>query len=229
MDNNIEEIKERIKRINEIHLEEEAFLVRELGGFGTGSDFELGRLLPNIEAETEKEYKEMNLDFTINILWEDAGICYINRRFRTCTILLACLVEALICLELTKREISYNTKMTLGQLINYCKGKKILTSVIEDIEEINKLRIEAVHLKSEKEKPEEVGKWDELVPVGKFKHPPVKIGSMLSENDATVCIQSGKCYVVYKYKKMAMKAYYHTQNILATLYGLKFNFHFNFL
>lgn len=41
--NSIEEIKRYIREINELHLEEEAYLVRELGGFGVGSGFELGQ------------------------------------------------------------------------------------------------------------------------------------------------------------------------------------------
>jgi len=184
-DDQIKEIKERIKRINDIHLEEEAFLVKELGGFGTGSGFELGGRFSEItKAETDEEYKEVSLEQAIYYLWNDAGVCYIKMRFRACVILLACLVEALICLELTKRKIPYDTKWTLGDLINYCKGnktkgilppeeiKKSFANIIKDLEIINKLRIEAVHLKLEKERPKEVDKWDELVPLEKIQISP---------------------------------------------------------
>lgn len=246
MENNqIEKIKEMIKRGNDIHLEEEAFLVNELGGFGTGSGFELGGKVSDvIRAETDEEYKEMALDRAIHYLWGDAGVCYKKRRFRACTILLACLVEAVICLELSKRRIFYNPKWTLGELINYCKGnntwgisppkdiKKAFTDIIKDLESVNRLRIEAVHLKLEKERPKEASKWDELVPIEKFVSPPVKIeGGWTSGDDVTlhaVRTLTGrwKNYIVYRYKKMAMKAYHHAQNILRTLYRLKFNFRF---
>jgi hypothetical protein len=241
--NQVEKLKEMIRKGNDIHLEEEAFLVNELGGFGTGSGFELGGQVSEIsKAETNEEYKEMNLAHTIYLLWGDAGVSYKNRRFRACTILLACLVEATICLELTKRKIFYETKWTLGELINYCKGnktwgilppkgiKKTFNNIIEDLENINKLRIEAVHLKLEKEKPKEVSKWDELAPLEKFTSPPVKIeGGWISGDDVIVhmvrTLTGGwKNYIVYPYKKMAMKAYHHTQNILRTLYRLQFNF-----
>jgi hypothetical protein len=238
----IEETKDRIRRGNEIHLEETAFLVKELGIAGIGSGFELGEIPHITKIETKEEHKEMNLASTIYRLWGDAGCCYKYRRFRACAILLACLVEAVICFELTKRKIPYDTRWTLGNLINYCKGnkvkgfsppkeiEKIFSKVIEDAKEINKLRIEAVHFKSEKEKSEDVEKWDELVPLEKFKSPPIKVSKSgwISGDDATlslVLVSTGyKPFIVYKFKRMAEKTYRHTQNILKNLYGLKFVF-----
>jgi hypothetical protein len=42
--NSLQQIEERINKEMEIHLEETARLVEELGGYGTGSGFEIGNI-----------------------------------------------------------------------------------------------------------------------------------------------------------------------------------------
>ena len=243
--NNVEEIKRYIREIAELHLEEEAYLVRELGGFGVGSGFELGQIPHPIHAKKRQEYKQIYLADSIRRFWTDAGVCYVKRRFRACVILLACVVEAAISLELLRRNIQYNPRWTLGQLIKYCKkgryGKYVLpeeaksffAGIIDTLERVNELRIEAVHMKSEKERPQEMGKWDDLIPIEVFKAPPVKIDrSGVSGDDVTLYIPINvngkqKVYLRYPYKKMAMKAYNHVQSILKHFYNMKFKFSFN--
>jgi len=235
----IEEIKKYIKEMNEFHLEEEALLAKELGGFGVGSGFELGNIPHPIRAEKKEEYKQLYLADSIKHLWSDAAICYVKRRFRACVILLACLIEALICLELMRKEVPFDSNWTLGQLIKFCKGKKIgrytppkeikklFANVIKDLKQINKLRIGAVHLKPEKEASMKIDKWDELVPLEKFKCPPVKMGEeWISGDDVMIVDVKGRMYICYRYKNMAMKAYNHVQNILKSLYKIDFKFRF---
>ncbi len=242
-ENQIEEIKERIKTGNEIHLEETVFLVKELGAAGIGSGFELGGIPCPIKAETENEYKELFLFKAIHWFWEDAASCYKNRRFRACTILLACMLEAIICFELKRRNIFYDPKWTLGELINYCRGetirkvtppqevKKIFSNIIKGAEKINEFRIKAIHLTLEKGSPKEIEKWHDKTPIEKFKSPPATIrNGYITGDDAiisTVFTPNGpKSFIIYKFKKMAMEMYTHMQNILKVLYGLEFRFSF---
>lgn len=215
--NKLDQIKKYIKQIkqgNEIHLEETAYLVKELGGFGPGGGFSLGisYFKSGKPLWRNKEYEELALFDSIQEFWRDAGECYIRGRFRACAVLLACLTEAVICLELLRKGKSYPKKASLGQLINYCEQKKVLLEILSDIKFINELRKIAIHLIYEKTKPKEIIQseiFDELVPVEKFRNPPANIGN-----------------IVYKYKKLAQQMYIHVQSILKILYGSKFKFKF---
>ena len=232
--NELEQIKEYIKKSNEIHLEETAYLVQELGGFGIGSGFELANIPFPKKAETEKEYKELALSDSICQFWRDAGVSFKNRRFRACTILLACLIEAVIYLELSRRKKSYPQNSTLGQLIAYCEKEKILLEILNEIKSVNKLRNIAIHLIYEKKTPEKLLQseiFDEIVPLEKFKDPPAKVkmkpGYIEAVGDDVDLILFPNQAIRYRYKKLAKAMYNHVQSILKTLYGMKFNFGFN--
>jgi hypothetical protein len=231
--NNFAELRKRINKINEIHLEETAYLVKELGEFGVGSGFELGNIPFLKKAGTEREYKELALSESIHRFWSDAGKCYINRNFRACAIMLACLVEALICLELLRKKGHFLEDKTLGQLIGYCRDEKILTEILEELENINELRKIAVHLIYEKTKPKEIfrsGIFDEIVPIEKFKKPPAEVkrgkGWIETKGEGVELVIFPKPAIIYSYKKLAKIMYIYVQSIFKKLYNLKFKFSF---
>jgi len=224
---NLEKVMERIRAVDNIHLEERARLLMELGGFGVGG-IELGCISEGVrELKTPEEYEKMALEVVIGELWHDSCICYINRRFRACTILLACLVEAVLCMELLKKGKVCKKDWMLGQL-KHCKEEGIVPrNVLEAAEAVNKLRIIAVHLKIEREEPRktfEHSNLDEMVPITNFQRPPVTIheNGSISGDDVMLRVGSEGAFIVYKFKKAAMEAYKNVKVILSSLYGLKF-------
>lgn len=165
----LEEVEGRIKVGDEIHLEERARLLMELGGYGVGG-IELGVISPVEKAENHEEYEKVALGSVIGELWQDSCICYINHRFRACVILLSCLVEAVLSLEVIKKGEVGGKAWTLGRLITYCEKNKIVPgTVVEAAREVNKLRIIAVHLKIERGEPEKVFEHSDLDEIVPFK------------------------------------------------------------
>lgn len=225
---NLEKVMEEIKVGDEIHLEERARLLLEIGGYGVGG-IELGVISPSGKIETPEEYEKAALEGVIGELWHDSCICYINRRFRACVILLACLVEAVLSLELVKKGEATGKDWTLGRLIAYYrKNKMIPRNVMKAAKEVNDLRKIAVHLKIEREEPEKVfehSNLDEIVPLKTFRKPPVMIhrNGSISGDDVLVTFGIAGSGIVYKFKKGATKAYKHVKVVLKSLYGLRFN------
>jgi len=225
---NLEEIIERIKLGDEMHLEERARLLMEIGGYGVGG-IELGIISPGGKIENPEEYKKAALKGVIGELWHDSCICYINHRFRACVILLACLVEAVLSLEIVKKREVTARNLTLGGLVSYCqKNKMVPRNVIKAAKEVNDLRKIAVHLKIEREEPEKVfehSDLDEIVPLKTFRKPPVTIhkNGSISGDDVLVTFGIGGSGIVYKFKKAAMNAYKVVKVVLRSLYGLRFN------
>lgn len=225
---NLEKVMEEIRVGDEIHLEERARLLMEIGGYGLGG-IELGTISLGGKIETHEEYEKAALESVIGELWQDAGVCYINHRFRACVILLACLIEAVLSLELIKKGDVNGKDWTLGTLITYCRKNKIVSgNIIKAAKEINDLRIIAVHLKIERDEPEkafEHSDMDETVPLETFKKPPVMIhkNGSISGDDVLITFGIKGSGIVYKFKKAAMKSYKHVKDILRSLYGLRFN------
>jgi len=179
-------------------------------------------------------------------LWSDAFVCYVERRFRACVILLGCLVEATLSLELEKRRVKKPSasfldrlfrlhrealgieRFTLGRLIEYCYGNKVISrEVYGAAKEINALRNMAVHLKMEREKPlksiETTPDIDEEVPLKDFKNPPVTISEgWISGDGVTFVWRPGFTGILYRYKKAADRAFKNARFILRSLYNIKF-------
>lgn len=225
---NLERVMEEIRVGNEIHLEEGARLLMEIGGYGVGG-IELGVILLSGKIEPPEEYEKAALESVIGELWQDSCVCYINRRFRACVILLACLIEAVFSLEMMKKGEVSGKGWTLGRLITYCRKNKIVPrDVFEAAKEVNDLRKIAVHLKIEREEPMKAfshSDLDEIVPMKAFRKPPVVIhkNGSISGDDVLVVFGIEASDIVYKFKKAAMKAYKDVKAILTSLYGLRFN------
>ena len=223
---NLEKVMERIKVGDEIHLEERARLLMEIGGYGVGG-MELGVISPGGKIETPEEYERAALERVISELWQDSCVCYINRRFRACVILLACLIEAVLSLELIKKGEVSGKDWTLGRLITYCRKNKIVPrNVVKATKEVNDLRKIAVHLKIEREEPKKAFKLsdlDEMVPLKMFSKPPVMIhkNGSISGDDVLVVFGIEGSGIVYKFKKASMKAFKNVKVILTCLYGLR--------
>lgn len=225
---NLEKVMEEIRVGDEIHLEERVRLLMEIGGYGVGG-IELGVISSGGKIETRKEYEKAALEGVIGELWQDSCVCYINHRFRACVILLACLIEAVLSLELIKKGKVSGKDWTLGKLITYCRKNKIVPgNVVKIAKEINDLRKIAVHLKIEREEPTKAFRHsdlDEIVPLKTFRKPPVFIhkNGSISGNDVFIIFGIEGSGIVYKFKKAAMKAYKNVKVILTCLYGLRFN------
>jgi len=225
---NLEEVMEEIKVGDELHLEERARLLMEIGGYGVRG-IELGVIFPGGKIETPEEYEKAALEGVIGELWQDSCICYINHRFRACVILLACLIEAVLSLELIKKGEVGGKNWTLGKLITYCRNNKIVPgNVVKVAKEVNDLRKIAVHLKIEREEPRKIFKYsdlDEIVPLKTFRKPPVMIhkNGSISGDDVLVSFNLEGSGIVYKFKKAAMKAYKNVKVILTSLYEVKFS------
>lgn len=225
---NLEEVMEEISVGDEIHLEERARLLMEIGGYGVGG-IELGVISPGGKIETPNEYEKAALEGVIGELWQDSCVCYINHRFRACVILLACLIEAALSLALIKKGEVSGKGWTLGKLITYCQKNKIVPeNVVKAAKEVNDLRKIAVHLKIEREEPTKAFRHsdlDEIVPLKTFRKPPVVIhkNGGISGDDVLFVLGIEGSGIVYKFKKAAMKAYKNVKVILTCLYGLRSN------
>jgi len=200
----------------------------EIGGYGVGG-IELGVISRGGKIETLEEYKKAALEGAIGELWQDSCVCYINRRFRACVILLACLIEAVLSLELIKKGELCGKGWTLGRLITYCQKNKIVPrNVVKAAKKVNALRKIAVHPKVEREEPKKTfsrSDLDEIVPLKMFRKPPVVIhkNGSISGDDVLVVFGIDGSGIVYKFKKAAMKAYKHVKLVLRSRYGLRFN------
>ena len=224
----IKKIMEDIRAVDEIHLEERAKLLMEIGGFGVGG-IELPVISPGARRiDTPQKEKQAALEESIRRLWSDAFLCYMERAFRACVILLATIIEATLRLELEKRQKVYS-EMTLGQLISYCRKKNIISKKVASAAyRVNDLRIKALHFKLETEKPTVMGsipEIDEIVPLNKYENPPVKFheNGSVSGDGVTLVWELGKGYgILYKFKVAAKGSFAEVKYILGSLYGLKF-------
>lgn len=226
----LDKIMEHLRIGDEIHLEERARLLMEIGGFGVGG-VELPLISEHSGEITPEIAKRHALENTIRNLWSGAFICYMERRFRACVILLGCLVEATLTLEIEKKGVKENRKMlTLGWLVNYCYKKGLISKDIFDAaNEVNALRNLAVHLKPEKEYPmkttETIEDIDEEVSLKVFDKPPVTVSEegWISGDDVIFVMRPGFTGILYRFKKAADRAFRNVRFILKSLYGLRLN------
>lgn len=219
------------------HLDERTNLLEEIGGRGVGG-LQLGDLpLPptsKIIYEESKLTSEIILYDSIHKLWQNAMKSYINGNFRASIFRLGSLLEAILSYEISRKKLQkslnkYRKKRppTLGVLIGFCENEGILSKENNSpalAKEINKLRIEHIHLLLEKEKPEDILKVterDELIYLDNFKgNPPVEIkNGWISGNGVTVRMDSYGTGMIYKHKADAKKCYKKIIKILNLLYA----------
>lgn len=131
--------------------------------------------LDNVPQEVRQSY--FSLERSINRIWTQARMNYVYEFFQSCVFLIGAILELLIeqFLRLRKVWSAYESQYpnvksrTLGTLIGFCKDKGLLNeTILRDASDINDLRIEAVHMKTEKGKatipPDEhpLTDWEEI-------------------------------------------------------------------
>jgi hypothetical protein len=101
-----------------------------------------------------------DLEKSMNRIWTEARMSYAYGFFQGCTFLVAAVLELLLEQYLRLREVwsKYESKIadpkkrTLGTLIAFCRENAMFEEqVIQSASDINDLRIEAVHMTTEKQ------------------------------------------------------------------------------
>lgn len=244
----VEELKGRLKEVLEMHLDEFAYRLEEIGGFGVGG-VELDVTVPYPHAaRSTSERKQQALALAVRMLWERATMTYVFGEFRGAIFLLASIVEAVLRLEVSRRGLEGSLedycakkkskfpilgalqkskrKPTLGPLIRFCEKTGILSKQASKLaRKVNRLRIEHIHLIIETEMPEEASQItsrDEFVPLSQFKgKPPVEIKEGWISGDGVAFVmdfKKGQTGILYKYKADAKKCLNSTKQFLKLMY-----------
>lgn len=156
--NTLDDLKERIKRINEYHREEYAKRLDEIGGPGVGgTELEYSPLQGVFSADTPGKEKQLVLIESISELWEEATWSYVYGHFRACIILLAIMIERALKLELEKKKIGAKGKQ-LGSCIKCCKTNGVFPNndnndIVKAAKFINEIRNDVVHANIELNRP----------------------------------------------------------------------------
>ena len=248
MKEELQELKGRLREVLEMHLDEFAHRLDEVGGFGVGGvELEASILYPHA-ARSSLERKQQALALAVRMLWERATMTYVFGEFRGSIFLLASIVEAVLRLEVSRRGLESSLKdycvkkkskfpmlgalkkskrkPTLGLLIRFCEKMGILPKQASQLaKKVNRLRIEHIHLIIETEMPEEASEItsrDEFVPLRQFKgKPPVEIkGGWISGDGVTFVMdfKKGQAGILYKYKADAEKCLNITKQFLKLMY-----------
>lgn len=223
--NSIENLKDRLKSMDEYHLEERAERLKEIGGLGVGG-LE-SRYYPYFitRTDTEKKKELMALEISISKLWNEAAMCYVHGQFRACIVLFATLLEATLKYELEIRNIDFPEKSTLGQCIERCRKHHILPEKEKDrvtaaVILVNNYRNDIVHVIIERYRPEslfgEVGPEHEVKPV---RDPSryIKDGFVAGDGETILLGREGLS-IVYWYKTAAKNTLECTKEVLKFLY-----------
>ena len=151
MNKKMDGLKERIRRMTELHIDEYAKRLNEMGGPGVGgiqlkySPFKGSGFL----ADTPKKEKQLALMESICKLWEEATLSYVYGQYRSCILSLAVMIERVLKLELEKHGINAMGKQ-LSSCITCCQCKGILPNknddkIVKAIISINKKRNDIAH------------------------------------------------------------------------------------
>lgn len=158
MRNTLDNLKERIKKVNEYHREEYAKRLDEIGGPGVGgTELKYSPFRGGFMADTPEKEKQLVLMESISKLWEEATWSYVYGHFRACIVLLAIMIERVLKLELEKRRVSAKGKQ-LGSCINYCKSNGIFpkddnNDIVKAAKFINEIRNDTIHANIELNRP----------------------------------------------------------------------------
>jgi hypothetical protein len=223
--NSLEDLKDRLKWMDEYHLEERAERLKEIGGPGVGGLEP--RYSPHFitQADTEKEKELMALQDSISKLWNEAAMCYVNGQFRACIVLFATLLEAALKYELERRNIDFPERFTLGQCIERCGKHHILPKDEKDrvtaaAIKVNNYRNDVVHANIERYRPEsllgETGPEHEVKPV---RDPSryIKDGALTGDGES-ILLGRGGLSIIYWYKAAARNTLECTTEVLKFLY-----------
>lgn len=224
--NLLEELKKRLRDMDEYHLEERAERLREVGGPGVGGLEP--RYYPHFitQAGTEKEMKLLALEDSISKLWNEATMCYVDGQFRACIVLCAALLEAALKFEFERRGINYPERYTLGQCIKKSRKEPYILPgnkndpITEAAIKVNDYRNDVIHANIERSRPE--GLLDGSGPEHEVK--PVRDASRYIKNGAiagngeTIAFGQRGLSIIYFYKTTARDTLGGTEQILKFLY-----------
>jgi len=229
--------KERIRGMDEIHLEDRARWMIEVYQPSIGGmeiDFPMGKDINSID--NEEHQRIVSLRISVHRLWNESTACYVYERFQACIILLASMLEAALELKLrltrlwTEFEsICEEPSRSLGRLISFCDGKLSLPEKItKELWKVNDLRIEAVHLRGAKRNGEDIPGRNSLDEVEYFKTTeelkgrPVEVDlkeGWISGDGVIFGLDflRGRYSIVYKYKAGAKEALEKSKGIISLL------------
>ena len=228
--------KERIRGIDEIHLEDRARWMVEVYQPSIGGmeiDYSMGKDVTSIE--NEERPRIVSLRFSVDRLWNESTACYVYGRFQACIILLATMLEAALELKLRLTHLwsefestCEERSRTLGRVIGFCDRKLGLPQdIVRKQCEVNKLRIDAVHLGAEKRTGDMFGNTplDEVEyfkTMQELEGRPVKVDSKegwISGDGVIFGLDfTRRCYViVYRYKAGAREALEKSKQIITLL------------
>ncbi|MBE3135838.1 MAG: hypothetical protein IMZ43_00330 [Thermoplasmata archaeon] len=230
---------ERLLKSFFIHLDEYVQRVKEIGGFGVGY-IESDLSLPEITLiDSPGSTKISNLEDAVRKHWELSSMAYVWGNFRGCIFQSAAMLEGGLKLKIMDENLDdefknylKKQKSTLGTCIGFFKEKKLLPSnKIKLANDVNKLRVEHIHLLIE-EKPEEAFQLtdrDEFTPLDRFKgNPPIKIKDEgISGDGVTYMIDfnKGTQGIIYKYKRDAKVCFDKSRKVLRVLYPPNVSYH----
>jgi len=220
----------------EMHLDEYVSRLKEVGGFGVGGiEPEVSLPTPTV-IRTKQEKEQSELSQAVYRFWENATLSYIYGNFRACIFQLGSMLEAALKFEISRRGLkkSLNEYLngkhaTLGRMIGFCKEKNVILSKengsLDLAGQVNKLRVEHIHLLLEQEMADNVfkiTKRDEFISLDEFKgEPPVKISNgWISGDGVTFVVDflAKKRGILYKYKADAKRCLNYARQILKLLY-----------
>lgn len=232
MDSEIEKLKLRLKGMYDYHIEKYSQNLKEVGGPGVGGLEPKYHPHSITKAETKDEMRLMALEQSISHLWNEATMCFVHNQFRACILLLATLTEAVLKLEIEKKNKECATclnRMTLGGLINFSSKKlKLSKNIINILQEINTIRNEVVHLNRERNRPESMFNYTEEDEIKPIKSSKIIKDDAIAGNGETISFTLGKSKlgynrlgynVVYLYKNAARKILKNVEELLKSLYG----------
>jgi len=230
----LDNLKERIKKIDEYHREERAKRLAEVGGPGVGgteleySPFQNGGFI----ADTLEKEKQLVLMDSIPKLWNEATWSYVYDHHRACVVLIAIMIERVLKLELEKKGISTQGKQ-LGPCIRYCKCNAIFpndesSAIVKAARLINKARNDVVHANIELDRPKSLlydtgieHETEEIKDLSKN----IKVaedGSLWLKGDGEIIsfnvLGRPSAKHIYPYKKAAKNAIKEAKKILKHLY-----------
>ena len=133
MSRDLADLKERIRKMTELHIEEYAKRLDEIGGPDVGGTELKYSPFPDkgFMADTPEKEKQLALMDSIHKLWEEATWSYVYGRYRSCILSLAIMIERVLKFELEKRGVNTIGKQ-LSSCITYCQCKGVLPNKNDD-------------------------------------------------------------------------------------------------
>lgn len=217
-------MRDRLMKTVEYHIDEWAHRLEEIGGPGVGGTELAFRPHPTSPVDTSDEYIRSALETSIPATWEEAAWCYVYGRFSACIVLAAVLLEIALKYELLKG--GFPVSATLGRLIKKASDAKILPSnLVSDANSVNARRNDIVHANIQTNRPESLlhhtGDEHEIEPIEDLSRNITKDGWLTGDGE-TIAISFGTGRPVYsrvlEFKRAAKSSLDEVKAILEFLY-----------